>query len=166
MKTSITSSRVAARVIGLGNILLGEEGVGVHAARRLRDEGRLAIPGVDILEGETGGLFLLSAFEEADRIIVIDATADGQPPGTISILRPRFASDYPRTLSAHDVGLKDLMASLQVLDHWPDITLFAVSIHWPQPLSLDLTPPVRDCLPALVSRVETHVLGLRGLPKT
>lgn len=155
-KSCIPSERVAVRVVGLGNLLLGDEGVGVHAARLLRGRMASPSPGLDILEGETGGLLLLGAFEDADRVIVIDATADGQPPGTVTRLQPKFASDYPRTLSAHDVGLRDLMASLQILGHWPDITLFAVSIRWPQPLGLEMTPPVQACLPALLDAVQAE----------
>lgn len=163
-RNSITSRRVRVRVIGLGNVLLGDEGVGVHAVRLLRDKGSLGKPGIDLLDGETAGLLLLPAFEEADRVVIIDATADGATPGTITELRPRFAAEYPRTLSAHDVGLRDLMTSLQVLGAWPDITLFAVSIHWPQPLSLEMTPAVRACLPDLVARVEDHVLASHDEP--
>lgn len=161
-KNCTASDRVAVRVVGLGNILLGDEGVGVHAARLLRERLNGPRTGLDILDGETGGLLLLDAFETAERIVVIDATADGQPPGTVTKLRPKYATDYPRTLSAHDVGLRDLMSSLQILGHWPDITLFAVSIHWPQPLRLDLTPDVQACLPALLDAVEAETRAEPG----
>ncbi|MBP1654413.1 MAG: hydrogenase maturation protease, partial [Bacteroidetes bacterium] len=89
-------------VLGVGNYLLGDEGVGVHAARELLEAG--APEGVTVLDGGTGGFHLLSLFQDYDPIILIDATMDGEPAGTVRLLHPKFASDFPRTLSAHDIG--------------------------------------------------------------
>ena len=63
----------------------------------------------DLVDGGTGGFHLLGFFSDRPWIVLIDAAADGRPPGTVSLIRPRFASDFPRTLSAHDIGLKDLL---------------------------------------------------------
>ena len=61
------------------------------------------------LDGGTGGFILLEPLENADRIILIGAEADGNPPGTVTRTTPRFSRDYPATLTARDIGAKDLL---------------------------------------------------------
>jgi hypothetical protein len=68
-------------------------------------------------------------------------------------LRPRFAHDYPRSLTAHDIGLKDVLNALYLLGHVPDVTLFTVSIEPPGELGTDLSPPVAAQVPVLAARV-------------
>lgn len=134
-------------VLGIGNLLMGDEGIGVHAVRRLE---ATALPeGVDVVDGGTGGFHLLSYFEEYGSILMIDATMDGRPPGTIRTLKPKFASDYPKTLTAHDIGLKDLVETAAILQHSPDITLITVSIEKMQPMETELSAEVASCIPDL-----------------
>jgi Ni,Fe-hydrogenase maturation factor len=64
---------------------------------------------MECLDGGTGGFTLLEPLENADRIILIDAAADGNPIGTVTRTTPRFSRDYPPTLTAHDIGVKDLL---------------------------------------------------------
>jgi hydrogenase maturation protease len=142
---------VQCLILGIGNLLMGDEGVGVHAVRAL--SGRPLPPGVECLDGGTGGLHLLEPVTRARRIVLIDATADGAPVGTVRRLRPKFSSDYPRTLTAHDIGLKDLLDAAFLTGRDLDVTLFAVSIEPPGEMSLALSPPVAALLPGLVEQV-------------
>jgi len=149
-------------VLGIGNLLMGDEGVGVEAVRRIE---RYALPpGVECLDGGTGGFHLLGPVQDADHVILVDATADGAPPGTVQRLRPRFSKDYPRTLTAHDIGLKDLLDAVFLLGDPPEFTLFAVSIDFPQPLGIGLSEPVAATLPAIASRVLDELNGGQAWP--
>ena len=105
---------------------MGDEGVGVAVVEHLR--GLPSPEGVEYLDGGTGSFTLLGPMREARRIILVDATADGAPPGTVRRLEPRFSRDYPRSLTAHDIGLKDLLDAFYLLGDTPKVTLFAVSI--------------------------------------
>jgi len=148
-------------VLGIGNVLLGDEGVGVHAVRRLEEEAWP--PHVKLLDGGTGGFHLLSLFQEFERIVLVDATMDGQPPGTVRVIRPRFASDYPRTLSAHDIGLKDLVESAALLGHTPEVVLVVVSVKTlPEGLHAELSPEVAAALPRVANLVREEVKSLRA----
>ncbi|RMD66322.1 hydrogenase maturation protease, partial [Candidatus Parcubacteria bacterium] len=142
---------VQTLVLGIGNILMGDEGVGVHVVRFL--EGRTLPDGVVCLDGGTGGFHLLEALQRASRVILIDATLDGAPPGTVRRLQPRFSTDYPRTLTAHDIGLKDLLDSLYLLGSPPEVVLFAVSIPPHQNVGLTLCPEVARIVPAVAEMV-------------
>ena len=114
-------------ILGIGNYLMGDEGVGVHAVRRLESE---QLPeGVELVDGGTGGFHLLSFFHNYDPLILIDATMDGRPPGTVRLITPKFASDFPRSLGAHDIGLRDLIESAVLTRDLPRIFLVTVSIE-------------------------------------
>lgn len=131
-------------ILGVGNLLLGDEGIGVLAAQRLAKTNLAAK--ADIVDGGTGGFHLLSLLQDYARVILIDAAADGRPPGTITRLRPRFASDFPRSLSAHDIGLRDLIETAALLGDLPRIDLITVSIEKIQSLGFEVSEPVSAAL--------------------
>ncbi len=145
-------------ILGVGNVLMGDEGVGVHAARRL--EALPFPPNVTVVDGGTGGFHLLPHFDDCDSMIMIDAAMDGQRPGTVSVLEPHFASDFPKALSAHDIGLRDLVESAVLLDSLPRIHLITVSIEEMQPMCMELSPPVSESLPG-IERAVCSILDSR-----
>jgi hydrogenase maturation protease len=142
-------------ILGVGNVLMGDEGVGVHAVNAMQEE---RFPrGVTLLDGGTGGFHLLSLFQEYDPIVLIDATMDERVAGTVTLTEPRFASDFPRTLSAHDIGLRDLLESATLIGPLPKLYLITVSIPSIQPMSMDLSPPVRNSLPEVIRTAHTII---------
>lgn len=150
-------------VLGIGNVLMGDEGVGVHAVRALEHE---PMPGgVPVLDGGTGGFHLLELFDEHRHMILIDATLDDGAPGTVRVLHPRFATDFPRSLSAHDIGLRDLVESAALLGPLPAIDLITVSIAKIQPMTIELSSLVKGALPMIVETVRV-LLGERLLAES
>jgi hydrogenase maturation protease len=142
-------------VLGVGNILMGDEGVGVEIVNRLAD---LPLPaGTSCLDGGTGSLQLLDPMLEADRVVLIDATADGQPVGTLRRLRPKFSKDYPRRITAHDIGLKDLIDAFYLMGKEPDVTLFTISTEFPQEIGVGLSPALRESLPSIVREIHEAI---------
>jgi hydrogenase maturation protease len=95
---------------------------------------------VECLDGGTGGFILLEPLENAGRIILIDAAADGNPPGTVTRTTPRFSRDYPPTLTAHDIGVKDLLDAFYMQGGSRDVVLYAIAIDPHQPISMELSP--------------------------
>jgi len=135
-------------VLGVGNLLLGYEGVGIHVVRRLQSE---PLDGnITVIDGGTGGYSLLEYFQDADLAVVVDAALDGNPPGTITRISPRYARNYPPTLVSHDVGLKDTLAALEILGKKPEVVLFAISIESPGRPTLELSPAVARAVPKAV----------------
>lgn len=132
-------------ILGIGNLLMGDEGIGVHVVRQL-EQTRLP-DGVELLDGGTGALSLLEPLQQASRVVLVDATVDDRPPGTVRRLRPRFSAEYPRTLAAHDIGLKDLLDVFHLTGQRPDVTLFAVSIAPLQGLTTELSEPISRVVP-------------------
>jgi hydrogenase maturation protease len=124
-------------VLGLGNVLMGDEGIGVYVVRAL--ETHTLPAGVECLDGGTGGFTLLEPLENADRIILIDAASEGNPIGAITRTTPRFSRDYPPTLTAHDVGMKDLLDMFYIQGGQHEIILYAITIDPHQPIRMSLS---------------------------
>ncbi len=142
-------------VLGIGNVLMGDEGVGVEVVRRLEDEP--LPPHVELLDGGTGSFALLEPMRRADRIVLVDAAVDEAPPGAVRRLAPRFSRDYPRSLTAHDIGLKDLLDAFHLMGDAPEVVLFAISVVPPAEPRLELSPPVAAAVPEVVRMVVREV---------
>ncbi len=132
-------------VLGLGNLVHSDDGLGVHAIQILQRDSRVPSH-VVLLDGGTQGLALLPHISAFERIIVVDALDVGEPPGTLVRLEGDALRHLPGKPSVHQLGFADLMVALELLGESPEqIVLFGI-----QPLSLDwgteLTPPVRDAL--------------------
>ncbi|MEN8138875.1 MAG: hydrogenase maturation protease [Bacteroidota bacterium] len=138
-------------ILGVGNYLLGDEGVGVHFIKYLETQD---LPeNVHLLDGGTGGYYLMPYMEGYKAVIMIDATIDGENPGHFRMIRPRFSTDYPPQLSAHDIGLKDMIEGMMLLDTLPDLYLLAVSIIDYDKLSIELTGEIEDAFPEMKNLV-------------
>ena len=140
-------------VLGIGNLLMTDDGVGVRLVQQLADEFRIA-EGVLLLDGGTLGLDLLPYLEGVERLLVIDAVETGQQPGTIVRLR---GEEIPLALatkvSPHQMGLKDLLTVADLQGNVPgEMVLWGV-----QPAStemeLALSPQVAEVMPALRGKV-------------
>jgi hydrogenase maturation protease len=106
-------------VFGIGNILLSDDGVGVHALNRLKEE--YDLPGyVELIDGGTKGLDLLPLLEERDKVMIIDAANFKKEPGTIGTVEgdkiPAFLSTK---LSVHQIGLPDLLFAAKLMNVFP-----------------------------------------------
>ncbi len=133
-------------VLGLGNTIMGDEGVGVHVVRAVEQalaSAQCEHPSnIECLDGGTGGFILLEPLQQADRIVLIDAAADGNPPGTVTRTTPKFARDYPPTLTAPDIGVKDLLDVFYMQGGNRDVILYAIAIDPQQPISLNLSTTI------------------------
>jgi hydrogenase maturation protease len=141
-------------ILGLGNVLMGDEGVGIRCIDYLR--GKEGLENVDLLDGGTGGFHLLSLFNQYDHFILIDATLNEENPGEVKMLRPKFAADFPRSLTSHDIGLRDLLQTAELLDELPDIHLITISVKDVRQMGMDLSDQLNQSLP----RVHDAVLKI------
>ena len=138
-------------ILGIGNYLMGDEGVGVHTIHALS---KTKLPNnVDIMDGGTGSFDLMPILSQYPLVIFVDATMDGKPSGTVDVLYPEFASDFPSVLSAHDVGLKDMIEAVYLMEKVPDIYLFTVSIEELNPMTIELSEKVKEAIPKLINQI-------------
>ena len=150
-------------VIGIGNIVLCDDGLGVHAVRRLRE--RDTVPGVEIIEGGTAGLLLLPHLADARRAILVDAIDVGAPAGTLVRLEGQACKRaFSTGLTAHEVGLADLLEAARISGAWPE----ALILHGAQPASTavrtNLSAPLAACLDELVDRIAADLVATAPSP--
>lgn len=146
-------------VLGIGNLLLNDEGVGVHIVNLLEKE---AYAEADLMDGGTGGFHLLGFIQSYDCVVIADASLDEFPAGHIRVLHPTFAKDFPKQLSAHEIGLKDLLDAAFLLGNMPDIYLVAISIKEYQEMGIELTTEVKLAIPNAIKQIKILVESLRN----
>jgi hydrogenase maturation protease len=144
-------------VIGVGNVVLSDDGLGVHAVRRLRDRYALGDE-IELIEGGTAGLLLLPSLADASRAVIIDAIDIGAQPGSLVRLEGEdWQSAFPGGLTAHDVALADLLAAAQLSGGWPQ----RLVLHGAQPacteIGTELSAPLAAALDPLVDAVAAEL---------
>jgi hydrogenase maturation protease len=158
-RSSTANQQKKTLVLGLGNVLMGDEGIGIYVVRAVEQKlAELGLPGdVECLDGGTGGFSLLEPLENADNIILIDAAADGNPVGTVTRTTPRFSRDYPPTLTAHDIGMKDLLDMFYIQGGQHEIVLYAITIDPKQPIRMSLSNEGEKSAALAVSQIITEL---------
>lgn len=154
-------------VLGLGNILLGDDGLGVAAVGAL--EARYTVPqSVRVVDGGTLGLALLDELAGAENAILVDAILTGAPPGTpVRLEGDAVAPAVEARLSPHQVGVADLLAAAELTGVLPRRLVLLGLVPGSLELQVGCSPHVRAALPDLVDRVagECARLGHPLLPR-
>lgn len=151
-------------VLGVGNILLSDEGVGVHAVNRLVELYDLPEE-VEIIDGGTSGMDCLDQVSCADHLIIADCMRSKKEPGTITRLTgDQIPAFFKTRISPHQVGLSDMLAALNFHDMLPkNIVLFGVE---PESFALGMEPTaiVAAALPALVEQLAGELADIGARP--
>jgi hydrogenase maturation protease len=140
-------------VLGLGNVLCGDDGVGVLAAQAIA-RGYKIPERVRVLDGGTLGLSLLPYFETAKEAILVDAVRTGEPPGTpVRLEGDDVLAIARQRLSVHQIGVADLLDAARLRGAYPERVVLLGVVPESIDLGLELTPAVAAELPRLVERV-------------
>jgi hydrogenase maturation protease len=150
-------------ILGVGNVLLSDEGFGIHVIKRL--EACFAFPrNVSVVDGGVLGLNLLGVISEADRLIVVDAVKHGEEPGSLCRLTGEAIPERVRAKnSLHQVDLLETLTMCQALDRSPETVILGVEPMDIETLGIDLTPPVMEKMDAMIEMVLTELdhLGIK-----
>jgi hydrogenase maturation protease len=145
-------------VLGLGNTLHSDDGIGPQAIERLRSDSRLP-EDVTLIEGGTLGLELLTYIWDCSYLLVLDAVDVGQPPGTLVRMSSEELQTLPGKGSVHQLGVADLLVALRILaQRAPEVVLLGVqpaTTEW----GTELSPAVAAVLPALSDAAVAEVCG-------
>ena len=154
-------------VLGLGNILLSDEGVGVRIVEALDASHNLPRE-VDVLDGGTSGMDLLDMVAERDCVIVADAVHASGPPGRVIRLEgEEIKMLFETRFSPHQLGLSDLLAALRLLDKAPRRVIVIGVVPQELSLGMDLSPAVADGRDTAVTMIldELNRLGVAPTPR-
>ena len=155
------SERIPLLVLGLGNVLLEDDGVGAAAVALLLD--RYEAPrGVQVLDGGTLGLSLLPYLDAADAVILVDAVrADACPGSFVRLIGDDVAPAVATRLSPHQIGVADLLDGARWLGRYPRRVVLLGLVPDSMELAVGLSARVQPALPALMERIvdEARTLG-------
>lgn len=144
-------------IIGVGNLLLKDEGLGIHAAQELQKKDLPS--GVEVIDGGVSGLGLLDLFEGASKLVLIDAAEMKLKPGTVVRFSPENVKDLAGggKFSAHDVGLMEVLDLARALGRCPEeVVILGIQpkeISW----GTDLSPEVEAAIPRVVEMVMKEI---------
>lgn len=151
-KGGVKSSPLYIVILGVGNLLLSDEGVGVHVANRLL---KMNLPkGVSVVEGGTDGFRLLNVITKADRLIVIDSVKGGADPGSIY----KFDIDQVKSCpsgfktSVHQIGILEVINMSGLIGKVPHTTVIGIE---PKSLEMgmELSPEIEEKIPRIIELI-------------
>ena len=148
-------------VMGVGNVLLSDEGLGV---RFLDELGKRSLPpDVELLEGGTAGLELVHLIQEVDYLIVVDAINAKSEPGALFRFQPGDVKVFPDQyeVSFHQIGIVEVLAMANVLGHAPQTLIFGIqpkTLDW----GLEVSPEIQALFPRLCELVLEEIDSIRS----
>lgn len=153
-------------IIGVGNLIMSDDGFGAHVAQRLQET---ALPeNVRVEEGGTGGFNLLGSLEDVKRVIVVDIMMADIPPGEVTLFKPRpgFSEPGKRIISFHQVGVLELVRMWGLLGYQPEVYFLVTrpeKIAW----GTELSPPVESAVTKAIELIkEISVDDFAGLERS
>jgi hydrogenase maturation protease len=148
-------------VLGLGNILHSDDGLGPQAIQRLRDDARVP-EDVALIEGGTLGLELLTYIWDCSHLLVLDAVDVGQPPGTLVRMSSQELQTLPGKGSVHQLGVADLLVALRVLARRPPTVVLlgvqSATTDW----GTELSPAVGAVMGSLIEAAVAELINLQA----
>jgi hydrogenase maturation protease len=147
-------------VLGVGNTLMQDDGVGVWALRFFAETYELP-PNVRPVDGGVAGLRWLSILDGAESVVIVDAMTGSGPPGSIYRLDGAALPVHRGVLmSAHEIGIAEVLSVAELLGMRPRIRIVGVQPQRCRDVGLDLTPPVREALPLVAAAIAEELSGL------
>jgi hydrogenase maturation protease len=151
-----TDARADILVLGIGNILLRDEGIGVHVIRQLLEQG---LPGsVEIVDGGTGGVEFVDLVAGRRKLVVVDAgDIDGAPGDILRLGFEELSRRCQEEMSLHEFGLAESLYEAKVLGVLPEeIVVFAVK---PKDISpgLEMSDELQSAVTRIIDRVTAEV---------
>jgi hydrogenase maturation protease len=143
-------------ILGVGNLLLGDEGAGIHAVQRLQQMN--LPPEVEVIDGGTGGFELIDFCRGRKKIIIIDAMhADAEPGDVFRFSLEEAELQWPPSYSAHQTGLRELLHFCKELDPQPEVIIYGIVPEKTNTMTNVLSKTVSEGRTRLVGELSAEV---------
>ena len=132
--TTDKTSEPIIKIIGFGNIYMGDDGVGIRVIEKIKEQGIFAdYDNVEVIDGGTSGVDLVFFLQRADKVIIIDAVDAGQEVGEIVVFEINEIMDFEnmgiKSFSLHDISLKEVFELIKVLKIEKDLRIKKLYIY-------------------------------------
>jgi len=142
-------------IIGIGNILMQDDAMGVNVIRQLENENLPST--IEVVDGGTSALNMLSYFIEYKKLIIVDCLKAGHKPGTIYRIQPEDIAGYDgRNLTIHDVQILDVVKMAKMMGKFPQVVIFGIE---PQQidLGLEMTELMNSKIPEVIKHIKSEL---------
>lgn len=148
-------------VLGVGNLLLTDDGVGVHAVQDLEKEGEWDLEKVDFLDGATFTQDIFYIFQRYERVLVLDTVKGGREPGTVyRFTEEKLRENYEQRLSLHDIDLLDSLKMAELLGNRPQVLVIGMEPLTISDWSMELSEPVKAKYPTFLEAARREIRAL------
>jgi hydrogenase maturation protease len=137
-------------ILGIGNTLRSDDGLGVYVVRHIVESGVSLPEGVELLDGGTAGFDLLGLIDGYDKIVIVDALKVDDKPGSIYRFTPEHAVDRRSQFSLHEVGIMEVIKTLRLMDHNPEIEFVGIVPDNISDIDTNISSAVKDSIPRAV----------------
>lgn len=144
-------------IMGVGNLLLSDEGVGVHVAQKMM---KMDLPPeVEVLEGGTDGFGLMHVLLQADRLILVDAVRGGGPPGSIYRFEIEACPPFPDVFktSVHQISILEVINLLGLIGSTPKTTVMGVEPNCLK-MGMELSPEIEAKIPRVIQLIKEEMI--------
>lgn len=148
-------------VLGVGNLLLTDDGAGVHAVTELAGEEEWDQEKVDFLDGATFTQDIFYVFQKYERVLVLDTVKGGREPGTVyRFTEENLRDNYEQRLSLHDIDLLDSLKMAELLGNKPEIMVLGIEPLIISEWSMELSEPVKAKYPKFLEAARREIRSL------
>ena len=142
-------------VLGIGNLLQKDDGIGVHIVNYLTESGIAFPEGVEVMDGGTAGFDLIPLMAGRDKIIIVDALHVDDKPGSIYRFTPEHLVESRERYSLHDLGVKEIIKQLNLGGHEPDIEIIGIVPEDIHSLEIGISDSLKKSLPLVAEQIVT-----------
>ena len=148
-------------VLGVGNLLLTDDGAGVHAVTELAGEEGWDQDKVDFLDGATFTQDIFYVFQKYERVLVLDTVKGGREPGTVyRFTEENLRDNYEQRLSLHDIDLLDSLKMAELLGNKPEIMVLGIEPLTISEWSMEMSEPVKAKYPTFLEAARREIRAL------
>jgi hydrogenase maturation protease len=148
-------------VLGVGNLLLTDDGAGVHAVTELDGEEEWDREKVDFMDGATFTQDIFYVFQKYERVLVLDTVKGGREPGTVyRFTEDNLRDNYEQRLSLHDIDLLDSLKMAELLGNKPEIMVIGIEPLTISEWCMELSEPVKAAYPKFLEAARREIRAL------
>jgi hydrogenase maturation protease len=140
-------------ILGIGNILLSDEGLGVHIVNELASSGVSVPDDVEVFDGGTAGFDLIPLMKDRERIIIVDALKADSEPGSIYRFRAEQAVRRQSTFSLHEGGITEVLETMKLMGHTPDVEFIGIVPEDISTIDIRMSDAVKRSVPRAIELI-------------
>ncbi|MCU0849089.1 MAG: HyaD/HybD family hydrogenase maturation endopeptidase [Spirochaetes bacterium] len=140
-------------ILGVGNILHYDDGIGVHVVNRIQESGIDIPDDVEIIDGGTAGFDLIPLMQGRSKIVIVDALKVDDAPGSIYRFRPESLADDRKVFSLHEFGIKKIIDTLRIMGEAPEVEIIGIVPQDITTLDIGLSSAVMESIPKAIEQI-------------